>query len=97
MDSHHGIRTKLTDYAPDSALGDRLRLSVVDAIAALAAPSEHELAWDELGFRRRLLDGCGFPADDALALAVRTDVDLKDALELVRRGCDPATAGRILL
>ena len=38
----------------------------------------------------------GFPGDDAVALAVRTDVDLHEAIELVRRGCPPALAVRIL-
>ena len=38
----------------------------------------------------------GFPGDDAVALAVRTDVDLHDAIELVQRGCPPELAIRIL-
>jgi len=38
----------------------------------------------------------GFPGDDAVALAVRTDVDLHEAVELVRRGCPPDLAARIL-
>lgn len=97
MDSYNGIRIKLSDYAPASALGERLRLDVADAVAAFGLPDEHELAWDELTFRRRLLDGCGFPAEDALALAMRPEIDLKDMLELVGRGCDPETATRILL
>jgi hypothetical protein len=38
----------------------------------------------------------GFPGDDAVALAARMDVDLHDAIELVRRGCPPELAIRIL-
>jgi hypothetical protein len=38
----------------------------------------------------------GFPGDDAVALAARTDVDLHQAIELVQRGCPPALALRIL-
>ena len=39
----------------------------------------------------------GFEPADANALAARLDVDLHEALELVRRGCAPKTALRILL
>ncbi len=38
----------------------------------------------------------GFPGDDAVALAARTDVDLHEAIELVQRGCPPDLAIRIL-
>jgi hypothetical protein len=38
----------------------------------------------------------GFPGDDAVALAARTDVDLHQAIELVQRGCPPDLAIRIL-
>jgi len=38
----------------------------------------------------------GFPGDDAVALAARLDVDLHEAIELVRRGCPPELAIRIL-
>ena len=38
----------------------------------------------------------GFPGDDAVALAARTDVDLHNAIELVQRGCPPELAVRIL-
>jgi len=38
----------------------------------------------------------GFPGDDAVALAARTDVDLHEAIELVQRGCPPPLAIRIL-
>ena len=38
----------------------------------------------------------GFAGDDAVALAARTEVDLHEAIELVRRGCPPELAVRIL-
>jgi hypothetical protein len=38
----------------------------------------------------------GFAGDDALALAARFDIDLHGAIELVRRGCPPELAIRIL-
>ncbi len=38
----------------------------------------------------------GFAGDDAVALAARLDVDLHEAIELVRRGCPPELAVRIL-
>jgi hypothetical protein len=38
----------------------------------------------------------GFPGDDAVALAARTDIDLHEAIELVQRGCPPDIAVRIL-
>ena len=38
----------------------------------------------------------GFPGDDAVALAGRTDVDLHEAIELVQRGCPTELAVRIL-
>jgi hypothetical protein len=38
----------------------------------------------------------GFPGDDAVALAARTDVDLHEAIGLVQRGCPPDLAIRIL-
>ena len=38
----------------------------------------------------------GFPGDDAVALAARTDIDLHEAIELVQHGCPPDLAVRIL-
>ena len=38
----------------------------------------------------------GFAGDDAVALAARLDVDLHQAIELIRRGCPPELAVRIL-
>jgi hypothetical protein len=39
----------------------------------------------------------GYLSDDALVLATHADVDLHTAVDLVRRGCPPDTAKRILL
>jgi len=39
----------------------------------------------------------GYPSDDALVLATHSDVDLHTAVDLVRHGCPPDTAKRILL
>jgi hypothetical protein len=44
----------------------------------------------------QLLDA-GYPAQLAEQLAASPDVDLHQALELVRHGCPHATAARILL
>ena len=39
----------------------------------------------------------GYESDAAVALAAKVDVDLHDAVDLIRRGCPPALAARILL
>jgi hypothetical protein len=39
----------------------------------------------------------GYRTEDAIALAMHTDVDLHYAADLVARGCPPALALRILL
>jgi hypothetical protein len=39
----------------------------------------------------------GYDVESALLLASHVEVDLHDATELVRRGCPPETAIRILL
>ncbi|MFL5960445.1 MAG: hypothetical protein ACJ75G_09295 [Gaiellaceae bacterium] len=38
----------------------------------------------------------GYAGDDAITLAARLEVDLHEAIELVRRGCPPELAVRIL-
>ncbi len=50
-----------------------------------------------LGWRIEQLIAAGFLTDDALVLALDRSVDLHHATELVRRGCPPATAFRILV
>ena len=39
----------------------------------------------------------GYPCDEAITLTSHQEVDLHRATDLVRRGCPPATALRILL
>jgi len=50
-----------------------------------------------LGWRIEQLIAVGFDSDSAFVLALDRGVDLHDATELVRRGCPPGTAFRILL
>ena len=50
-----------------------------------------------LGWRIEQLLAVGFDSDAALVLALDRDVDLHEAAELVRRGCPPQTAFRILI
>jgi hypothetical protein len=46
--------------------------------------------------RYRLLVGAGYGLVDSLVLATRADVDVEVAATLLRRGCTPETAVRIL-
>lgn len=57
------------------------------------APSEAEAL---LCARFRALAACGCPPDDALVLASRVDVDVCDAISLLRRGCPPALVPALL-
>ncbi len=50
-----------------------------------------------LGWRIEQLIAVGFDSDAALVLALDRNVDLHDAAELVKRGCPPQTAFRILI
>jgi len=94
----HDLRGRLARLSDPSPLQDRLGTGVLlDALLAAIDPSDSELAWEDVSFRRRLLDACGFDEGDALALAMTPGIPLKDALDLVWRGCAPATASRILL
>jgi hypothetical protein len=60
----------------------------------------HEIIETELDrverWRTAELMRVGFAGDDAVALAVRLDIDLHEAIELVQRGCPPELAVRIL-
>ena len=49
-----------------------------------------------LGWRIEQLLAAGFDSDAAFVLALDRNVDLHEAIELVGRGCPPATALRIL-
>ncbi len=57
-------------------------------------PNEQELVerW-----RAQELERAGFPEDVANELAMRSDVDLHGAIDLIRRGCTPELAAQILL
>jgi hypothetical protein len=63
-------------------------------------PAAHDIVETELErverWRTAELMRVGFPGDDAVALAARMDVDLHEAIELIRRGCPPELAVRIL-
>jgi hypothetical protein len=50
-----------------------------------------------LGWRIEQLIAVGFDSDAAFVLALDRNVDLHQAAELVRRGCPPQTAFRILV
>lgn len=56
--------------------------------------TEQEIVED---WRARELERAGFPEDLANELAMRADVDLHYAVDLIRRGCQPELAARILL
>jgi hypothetical protein len=60
----------------------------------------HEIIETELDrverWRTAELMRVGFAGDDAVALAIRLDIDLHEAIELVQRGCPPELAVRIL-
>ena len=55
-------------------------------------PAARVLSW-----RIEQLIAVGFDSDAAFVLALDGAVDLHDATELVRRGCPPNTAFRILV
>jgi hypothetical protein len=92
-------RDRLFRYSPQSDLGDRLSLSALDELLLEvdSPPSEEELAWNGVTFRLRLLEACGFGPDAALALAIRPEIGLERPLALIRGGCAPDTAARILI
>jgi hypothetical protein len=50
-----------------------------------------------LGWRIEQLIAVGFDSDAAFVLALDRNVDLHEAIGLVRRGCSPQTAFRILV
>ena len=57
-------------------------------------PTEQELVerW-----RAEELERAGYPADAAAELAMRSDVDLHRAAELLQHGCTPELAVQILI
>jgi hypothetical protein len=70
-------------------------------LEALETEAAEETAPDPaarvLGWRIEQLLAVGFDSDAALVLALDRTVDLHEATELVRRGCPPPTAFRILI
>jgi hypothetical protein len=63
---------------------------------ALASRSDRQ-APEVLRWRLERLIDAGYPAATASALAERVDIDLHLAIRLIRNGCPPATAVRILV
>ena len=61
-------------------------------LASREGEEERVLAWREAELER-----AGFSGRNAFELAIRPDIDLHHAIDLVRRGCPPATACRILI
>ena len=57
-------------------------------------PTEQELVEQ---WRAEELERAGYPAQAAAELAMRTDVDLHRAAELIQQGCSPELALKILL
>ena len=54
-------------------------------------------AADVLAWRFDALCRTGYDLDAAAVIAANVEVDLHDAVDLVRRGCPPELAARILL
>ena len=48
-------------------------------------------------WRAEALERAGYPAEAAIAIAARADVDLHQATELLQKGCTPELALQILL
>jgi hypothetical protein len=63
------------------------------------AETEVRLTEQELveQWRAEELERAGYPAQAAAELALRTDVDLHRAAELIKQGCSPELALQILL
>ena len=55
-----------------------------------------EKAAEVMEWRFSQLTRSGFPAEDAIRLATRLDVDLHQATALVARGCPPSLARRFM-
>ncbi|MCY4085434.1 MAG: hypothetical protein OXG37_00750 [Actinomycetia bacterium] len=67
-------------------------LDIEQQLRQLETDEERVLQW-----RRDALEQAGYPSRLALKLALRTEVDLHLASELLRRGCPADTAVQILL
>jgi hypothetical protein len=67
-------------------------MSVTEIEIVVEAEDERVLGW-----RAEELIRAGYDEFDAIELALDRGVDLHRAIDLLRRGCPPATAVRILL
>ena len=67
-------------------------IEVEQAVREVETEEERVLRW-----RQEELCRAGYPDRLALKLALRRNVDLHQAVDLLRRGCPPETAARILL
>ena len=79
---------------PTVIADDPPRMETETEVIAASGMTEEELIF---AWRYEQLQRVGFDAELALDLAVCGEVDLHDATELVRRGCAPTLAARILL
>jgi len=66
-------------------------------MAAPTKPAGRGVSDPILEWRLEQLIDAGYGKEDALRLAVQTEVDLHRAVALLRTGCPPETALRILL
>ena len=72
-------------------------MSAIETSADVTEESGPDAVAKVLGWRIEQLLAAGFGSDDAFVLALDRNVDLHEAIELVGRGCPPATALRILV
>lgn len=67
----------------------------------MTAAEAHVVVDHELGriqsWRLEELERAGYAPDDAALIAVRHDIDLHFAVGLLRKGCDPRLALKIVL
>ena len=73
-----------------------VRLVVMDTTVA-SSQRQESVASQVLHWRTDQLRKLGFEPEDAALLAAQPDVDIHRARHLIRRGCPPKTALRILL
>jgi hypothetical protein len=63
----------------------------------LGSPSTSSESWRVLSWRLAQLAEAGYDDDEAVVLAVSSDIDLHRAVDLLLKGCPHSTALRILL
>ena len=69
-----------------------------DSESLVSASIDHATEVDEVvDWRVAVLRQAGYEHDQALMLALRVDIDLHLAVDLVERGCPASTALQILL